>query len=93
MTRRKLAAPQRRQDGTRTPVIDCIFIQSTCEAQIARAALAAETGLGGQTGLPGKFSGLQLLSIMYAAFQQIDPTADIGADFKAEYEAAVKMQR
>lgn len=42
--------------------------------------------------LPGQFSGLQLLSIMYAAFQQIDPSADVGADFKAEYDAAMKMQ-
>ncbi|KPF61695.1 hypothetical protein D621_00215 [beta proteobacterium AAP51] len=42
--------------------------------------------------VPGQFSGLQLLSIMYAAFQTIDPSADIGANFKAEYDAALKMQ-
>jgi tetratricopeptide (TPR) repeat protein len=69
-------------------------------------AIALEVAMAGRNGLdindseakyalkalPGKFSGLQMLSIMYAAFQQIDPTADIGADFKAEYEAAMKMQ-
>jgi hypothetical protein len=31
--------------------------------------------------LPGKFSGLHLLAIMYTAFRQIDPTMDTGADF------------
>lgn len=30
--------------------------------------------------LPGKFSGLHLLAIMYAAFRQIDPTVDTGVD-------------
>ncbi len=43
--------------------------------------------------LPGKFSGLHLLAIMYAAFQQIDPTMDTGVDFAAEYKAATEMQR
>ena len=43
--------------------------------------------------LPGKFSGLHLLAIMYTAFQQIDPTMDTGADFAAEYKAAVQMQK
>jgi hypothetical protein len=42
--------------------------------------------------LPGKFSGLHLLAIMYTAFRQIDPTMDTGADFSAEYQAAVEMQ-
>jgi tetratricopeptide (TPR) repeat protein len=41
--------------------------------------------------LPGKFSGLHLLSIMYVAFQQIDPKLDVGIDFSAEYKAAVSM--
>jgi hypothetical protein len=40
--------------------------------------------------LPGDFSGLHLLAIMYAAFQQIDPSADLGADFAAEYAVAKK---
>ncbi len=38
--------------------------------------------------LPGQFSGLQLLSYMYAAFQQIDPSVDMGADFAKEYAMA-----
>lgn len=42
--------------------------------------------------LPGKFSGLRLLAIMYTAFRQIDPTMDTGADFAAEYQAAMEMQ-
>jgi hypothetical protein len=40
--------------------------------------------------LPGEFSGLHLLAIMYAAFQQIDPSADLGADCSAEYKLAVQ---
>lgn len=43
--------------------------------------------------LPGKFSGLHLLAIMYTAFRQIDPTMDTGADFSAEYQAALKLQK
>jgi len=42
--------------------------------------------------LPGKYSGLRLLAIMYTAFRQIDPTMDTGADFAAEYKAALEMQ-
>ena len=42
--------------------------------------------------LPGKYSGLHLLAIMYTAFRQIDPTMDTGADFSAEYQAALQMQ-
>lgn len=38
--------------------------------------------------LPGAYSGLNLLAIMYAAFRQIDPAIDIGADFLREYELA-----
>ncbi len=38
--------------------------------------------------LPGSYSGLHLLAILYAAFRQIDPTIDIGADFLREYEMA-----
>ena len=41
--------------------------------------------------LPGKFSGLHLLAIMYTAFRQIDPTMDTGADFGAEYPTALAM--
>ena len=42
--------------------------------------------------LPGKFSGLHLLAVMYTAFRQIDPTMETGADFGAEYQAALEMQ-
>lgn len=38
--------------------------------------------------LPGSYCGLHLLAILYAAFREIDPTIDIGADFLREYEAA-----
>jgi tetratricopeptide (TPR) repeat protein len=43
--------------------------------------------------LPGDFSGLHLLAILYAAFQQIDPSADLGADFAAEYAVALKAAK
>lgn len=38
--------------------------------------------------LPGSYSGLHLLAIMYTAFRQIDPAIDVGADFLREYELA-----
>lgn len=41
--------------------------------------------------LPGEYSGMQLLSYMYVAFQMLDPTVDVGADLSAEYEEAVSM--
>ncbi len=64
--------------------------------------IAFEIAMLGQTGLdindptpkyrlstlPGTFSGLHLVSIMYAAFKQIDPSLDSGVDFSAEYEMA-----
>ena len=40
--------------------------------------------------LPGRFSGLQLLSYMYVGFKRIEPGADIGADFSKEYQEALK---
>ena len=43
--------------------------------------------------LPGQFSGLHLLSIMYAAFRQIDPGMDLGMDFEAEYKAAMESKK
>lgn len=43
--------------------------------------------------LPGQYSGLHLVSIMYAAFKQIDSSMDAGIDLKAEYEAAMAMQK
>lgn len=36
----------------------------------------------------GDFTGLHLISIMYAAFQQFAPGADIGIDLSKEYEIA-----
>ena len=71
-----------------------------------RQKIALEIAMLGRTGLdindsadrytlkalPGKFSGLHLLAIMYTAFRQIDPTMDTGADFSAEYQAAIQMQ-
>lgn len=70
-----------------------------------RQEIAFEIAVKGQSGLdindpaqkyslrtlPGKFSGLHLLAIMYTAFQQIDPTANVGADFKREYEMALQL--
>jgi len=72
-----------------------------------RQEIATEIALLGQEGLdindstqkytlrtlPGKFSGLHLLAIMYTAFKQIDPTLDSGADFSAEYEMAHQMSK
>ena len=71
-----------------------------------RQAIAFEIAMLGRSGLdindpeskyrlkslPGEFSGLHLLAIMYTAFRQIDPTMETGADFTAEYQAALKMQ-
>jgi len=70
-------------------------------------AIALEIAMLGRTGLdindpsekynlkslPGTFSGLHLLAIMYTAFQQIDPTMETGADFDAEYRAALEMHQ
>ena len=41
--------------------------------------------------LPGKFSGLHLLCLMYVASQQIDPDYDIRFDLSAEYKLAQNM--
>ncbi len=41
--------------------------------------------------LPGDFTALQLVSIMYIGFQQIDPSLDLGMDFTDEYNLALKM--
>jgi len=42
--------------------------------------------------LPGKYSGLHLCSIMYAAFKQFAPHEDVGIDFSKEYQAATEMR-
>lgn len=71
-----------------------------------RQAIALEIAILGRSGLdindpderyglkslPGKFSGLHLLAIMYTTFRQIDPTMATGVDFAAEYKAAMEMQ-
>lgn len=38
--------------------------------------------------LPGTFSGLQLVSLMYTGMQLIDPSIDAGVDFSDEFAAA-----
>jgi tetratricopeptide (TPR) repeat protein len=38
--------------------------------------------------LDGEFTGLQLVSIMFAAFQQFAPGQDVGVDFSKEYQFA-----
>lgn len=43
------------------------------------------------TKLPGRFSALHLLCLMYAAFRQVLPDADIGFDLSQEYAAAVEL--
>lgn len=68
--------------------------------------IALEIALKGQDGLdindpdakyelktlPGKFSGLHLVSILYTAVKQVDPKADAGVDFDAEYKVASAMK-
>ena len=41
--------------------------------------------------LPGDFSGLHLVSIMYAAFQKVAPGTDVGIDLSREYAQAVAL--
>jgi len=41
--------------------------------------------------LPGEFTGLEMLCIMYAGFHQIEPGMDVGADLFHEYELAEKL--
>ena len=43
--------------------------------------------------LPGRFSGLHMVCLMYAAFKILNPTADIGFDLAKEYAAAQQMKR
>jgi tetratricopeptide (TPR) repeat protein len=77
-----------------------LFAKMTPE-QLKQAAL--ELAMAGQQGLdlkdptpkhslkafPGTFSGMKIVSYMYAAFQQFMPSADVGIDLSKEY-AAVK---
>ena len=41
--------------------------------------------------LPGEFTGLHLVCLLYVGFQQIDPSLDIGFDLKAEYHTARRL--
>lgn len=74
---------------------------------VKRQQIAHEIALKGQSGLdindpaekytlktlPGKFSGMHLVSIMYTAFKQIDPTLDSGVDLQVEFDAAMAMHK
>ena len=42
--------------------------------------------------LPGQFSGMHLISIMYVGMKELDPGTDPGVDLSAEYQAAKLMQ-
>ena len=42
--------------------------------------------------LPGSYSGLHLVSMMYTGFKLIDPTVNAGIDFAKEYDAALAMR-
>jgi hypothetical protein len=41
--------------------------------------------------LPGAYSGLQLVSMMFVGFKQIEPTLDAGFDLSQEYAAAQQL--
>jgi len=41
--------------------------------------------------LPGEFTGLQLVALMYVGFKQIAPELDAGIDLSKEYEEATKL--
>ena len=41
--------------------------------------------------LPGQFSGLHLVAIMYTGFQLIDPSLDVGFDLRREFDAAKSL--
>ena len=43
--------------------------------------------------LPGSYSGLHMVSLMYAGFKVIDPSYSIGFDLAKEYEIARSMYR
>ena len=71
-----------------------------------RQQITLKIALKGQTGLdineaeakytlkslPGQFSGMHLVSIMYVGMKELDPDTDSGADLSAEYDAAKLMQ-
>ncbi len=42
--------------------------------------------------LPGEFTGMHLMCLMFTAFQQIAPETDIGFDLSQEYNAALEIR-
>ncbi len=75
------------------------------DAEVFR--IASEVALLGRSGLdyaspdqkytlesyPGHFSGLYLLSLMYVAFQRVNPSLDLDLPFERPYQAALSMFR
>lgn len=71
-----------------------------------RQQTALETAMKGQSGLdindpdqkytlktlPGKFSGMHLLAIMYTGMKALDPNMDAGVDLSAEYQVALALR-
>jgi hypothetical protein len=43
--------------------------------------------------MPGQFSGLHLVCLMYVAFKKVAPDHDIGFDLTKEYELAKAMHK
>jgi hypothetical protein len=41
--------------------------------------------------LPSRYTGLQLVSMMFVGFKQVEPTLDAGFDLSKEYEAAQQL--
>ena len=75
-------------------------------APAKRQQITLEVALKGQSGLdindpeqkytlkslPGKFSGLHLVSIMYVGIKALDANADAGIDLSEEYAAAMALR-
>jgi hypothetical protein len=66
----------------------------------SEAAMVGRNGLGFTSSekrytlaaFPGeRFSGLQMMCFMYAGFQRINPSLDLGFDLSAEYQAALQL--
>lgn len=43
--------------------------------------------------VPGEFTALQLVCMMYAGFKQFEPGLDVGLDFSKEYDLALKLTK
>lgn len=81
-------------------------IENRSEQEVTQ--IATEAALKGSTGLDlesaekihvisafgnERFSGLELLCLMFAAFQRVKPGADVGADFSEIWQAALELHR